>query len=67
MCWSYVALLAASFNEGFVRISLLKAVVHRTGNWVIIATQAVLVGAAALLINHRKARILARYGPVKFA
>lgn len=60
MCWSYVALVAAAFNEGFVRLAPLKAFVHHAGNWVIILTQAVLVGVAALFINHRKARMLAR-------
>jgi hypothetical protein len=67
MCWSYVALVAASFNEGFVRLTLLKALVHRAGNWVIIVAQAILLCAAALFINRRKARTLARYGYVKVA
>jgi len=62
MCWSYVALVAASFNEGFVRLAPLKALVHRTGNWVIIGTQVVLLSAAALLIQRKKAEIIARYG-----
>ena len=65
MCWSYVALVAASFNEGFVRLPPLKALVHRTGNWVIIAT--LLLSVAALLINCRKARTLARYGYTEVA
>ena len=65
MCWSYVALVAASLNEGFVRLPPLKALVRRTGNWVIITTQVVLLCAAALLIKHKKARMLARYGNFK--
>jgi hypothetical protein len=62
MCWSYVALVAAAFNEGFVRLSPLKAVVRRRGNWVIIATQVVLVCVSAWLINRSRKSILARYG-----
>ena len=62
MCWSYVALVAAAFNEGFVRVPLLKSVVRQTGNWIIIATQVVLVSVAALLINHNRQRILTQYG-----
>jgi uncharacterized membrane protein len=60
MCWSYVALLAATFNEGFTRVTLLKALVHRAGNWVIIATQVILVCAAAFFINTRKKRVLSQ-------
>jgi hypothetical protein len=62
MCWSYVALVAAAFNEGFVRLPPLKAVVSRNGNWVIIATQVVLVCVSAWLINRKRKSILARYG-----
>lgn len=62
MCWSYVALVAATFNEGFVRLPSLKALVHHYGNWPILMTQAVLLCIAALFINRRKIRILARYG-----
>jgi uncharacterized membrane protein len=62
MCWSYVALVAASFNEGFVRLTPLKVLVHRTGNWIIIITQIVLLCAAALFIQRRKAQMLTRYG-----
>jgi uncharacterized membrane protein len=62
MCWSYVALVAAAFNEGFVRITPLKSLVHNTGNWVIIATQVVLLSIAALFINRRKAQMLKLYG-----
>jgi uncharacterized membrane protein len=58
MSWSYVALVAAAFNEGFVRVGPLKAIVRERGNWIIIATQAVLVSAAALLINANKKRML---------
>jgi hypothetical protein len=61
MCWSYVALIAAALNEGFVRLSPLKAFVRHTGNWTIIASQVLLLGTAALLINRRKPKLLARY------
>jgi hypothetical protein len=67
MCWSYVALIAAAFNEGFVRLPPLKALVRHTGNWVIIATQVLLLGLAALLINSRKPKLLARYADVAVA
>jgi hypothetical protein len=40
MCWSYVALVAAAFNEAFVRLAPLKHLVELDGNWVILATQA---------------------------
>jgi uncharacterized membrane protein len=65
MCWSYAALIAASVNEGFVRLAPLKALVHSTGNWVIIVAQVVLLCAAALFINRSKAQMVARYGKKK--
>lgn len=58
MSWSYVALVAAAFNESFVRVAPLKAIVRERGNWIIIATQAVLVAVAALLINANKKQML---------
>ena len=61
MCWSYVALVAAALNEGFVRLTPLKSLTNHTGKWIIIAFQAVLLGAAALLINRKKPQLLARY------
>jgi uncharacterized membrane protein len=61
MAWSYVALIAAAINEGFVRLSPLKAFVHQAGNWVIIASQAILIGCAALFINRAKPTMLAKY------
>jgi uncharacterized membrane protein len=67
MCWSYVALVAAAFNEGFVRLPPLKALVGRTGNWLIIATQVILLSIAALLINRSKPKMLARYAPANIA
>ena len=62
MCWSYVALVAATFNEGFVRLPPLMAVVSRCGNWVIIATQVALICLSAWLINGSRKSVLARYG-----
>jgi hypothetical protein len=67
MCWSYVALVAAAFNEGFVRLPPLKALVGHTGNWLIIATQVVLLSIAALLINRSKPKLLARYAHTNVA
>jgi uncharacterized membrane protein len=65
MCWSYVALLAAAVNEGFVRLPPLKALIRRNGNWLIIVTQLLLLAAAALIINHHKLRLLARFSPAE--
>lgn len=62
MCWSYVALVAAALNEGFVRVGPLKALVRHNGNWIIIASQAVLVSLAAIFITRSKQGVLARYG-----
>lgn len=62
MCWSYAALVAAAFNEGFVRLAPLKSLVHNYGNWIIIATQIILLIAAALIINRSKPAMLKRYG-----
>lgn len=64
MCWSYVALVAAAFNEGFVRIGPLKLLVRNHGNWIIIATQAVLVILAAILITRNKEQVLTQFGMV---
>ncbi|HEY6229123.1 MAG TPA: DUF2306 domain-containing protein [Verrucomicrobiae bacterium] len=58
MSWSYVALVAAAINEGFVRLPPLKGIVRRNGNWVIIATQVVLIFVAAILINRNKERMV---------
>jgi hypothetical protein len=54
-------LIAAAFNEGFVRLAPLKGLVRHTGNWAIIATQILLLGIAALLINRSKPNLLSRY------
>jgi uncharacterized membrane protein len=64
MCWSYVALLAAACNEAFVRLAPLKEIVHRDGNWVIIAAQVVLLAAAALLIKRNREGMQLRYRTV---
>jgi uncharacterized membrane protein len=64
MCWSYVALIAAAFNEGFVRLPPLKSLVRNNGNWVIIVTQVILVSVAALFINRRQIEMMNRYGNV---
>jgi uncharacterized membrane protein len=59
MCWSFTGLVAAALNEGFVRLTLLKTVVHQRGNWVIIAAQGILISVAAILIKRNKQRMLA--------
>jgi uncharacterized membrane protein len=61
MSWSYVALVAAAVNEGFVRLNPLKSLVRQTGNWLIIVTQIVLLCIAAIFINRKKADMLARF------
>jgi uncharacterized membrane protein len=60
MCWSYIALVAAAFNEGFVRLAPLKTIARSSGNWAIVATQVALLSAAALVINRRKPEMLRR-------
>jgi len=67
MCWSYAALIAAAFNEGFVRLAPLKALVRNYGNWVIIATQIILLIVAARIINRNKPAMLKRYGNTTIA
>jgi uncharacterized membrane protein len=58
MCWSYMALVAAALNEGFVRLAPLKAIVRQDGNWVIIAAQAVLISSTAVLVKRNKQRMM---------
>ena len=61
MSWSYVALVAAAFNEGFARLPPLKSLVRNNGKWVIIVTQVILLSVAAIFINRRKSKMLNRY------
>lgn len=61
MCWSYGGLVAATSNEAFVRVPALKTIVHRTGNWVILATQVLILGGCAILLRRNKTRLLQRY------
>jgi len=62
MCWSYAGLIAATSNEAFVRVPALKVIVHRTGNWVILAAQIAILAACALLLTLNKTRLQERYG-----
>ena len=61
MSWSYAGLVAATSNEAFVRIPALVTIVHRAGNWVILAAQIVILGICALLLSVNKSRIHQRY------
>lgn len=61
MCWSYAGLIAATANEAFVRVPALKTIVHRTGNWPILATQAVILGLCAVLLSGNKTRLQEKY------
>jgi uncharacterized membrane protein len=61
MCWSYAGLVAATSNEAFVRVPALKAIVHRTGNWVILAAQIAILGACALLLSLNRTWLHERY------
>jgi membrane-associated PAP2 superfamily phosphatase len=45
----------------------LEALVHRTGNWIIIATQVILLSVAALFLTRKKAEMSSRYGGVKLS
>jgi hypothetical protein len=62
MCWSYASLVAATSNEAFVRVPALKAIVHRSGNWIILAAQVVILGICAVLLARNKTRLHQRYG-----
>lgn len=61
MCWSYAGLVAATSNEAFVRVPALKLIVQRNGNWVILATQAVILGLCAFLLARTKTRLYQKY------
>jgi len=61
MCWSYAGLVAATSNEAFVRVPLLKALVQRTGNWLILATQVLILGLCAILLRHHQIRLQQKY------
>jgi uncharacterized membrane protein len=61
MCWSYAGLVAATSNEAFVRVPALKALVHRTGNWLILATQVLILGLCAVLLRRNQTRLQQKY------
>ena len=61
MCWSYAGLVAATSNEAFVRVPVLKAVVQHKGNWVILATQAIIVGVCAVVVSRNRTRLHQNY------
>jgi uncharacterized membrane protein len=61
MSWSYAGLLAATCNEAFVRVPALNGIVKSTGNWIILATQALLLGLCAILLRRNKARLHNKY------
>jgi uncharacterized membrane protein len=64
MSWSYAGLVAATANEAFVRVPALKGLVQRTGNWIILATQCVILGYCAFLLSRNKNRLQQKYaGP----
>lgn len=62
MSWSYAGRIAASANEAFVRVPLLKALVRHTGNWMILAAQGIILGLCAVLLARNRARLDRRYG-----
>jgi uncharacterized membrane protein len=62
MCWSYAGLVAATANEAYVRVPALQALVHCTGNWLILATQALILGLSAVLLSCSKTRLQQTYG-----
>jgi uncharacterized membrane protein len=61
MAWSYAGLLAATSNELFAHVPVLKGLVRITGQWVILAALVVILGLSALLISRRKDAILISY------
>jgi uncharacterized membrane protein len=61
MCWSYAGLVAATSNEAFVRVPALRRIVQRTGNWLILATQLVILGLCAFLLSRNNTRLQQKY------
>jgi hypothetical protein len=61
MCWSYAGLVAATSNEAFVRVPVLKMLVQRHGAWLILGTQALILAACALLLKRNQAHLHHEY------
>jgi uncharacterized membrane protein len=66
MLWSYVGLLAATVNEGFVRIPVLQRLTAGTTPALPMFAMAGLLVVAGVLIKSRQKGVLAHYGnPVR--
>ena len=61
MAWSYVGLLAATVNEGFVRVSPLQTLAARTAAPLPLLVMACVVVASGVVIFAMQRRVLARY------
>lgn len=64
MAWSYVGLLAATVNEGFVRVPALKQLTASTPAPLPLLVMACVVAVSGALIFSSQRRVLKRYGTV---
>jgi uncharacterized membrane protein len=62
MAWSYVGLLAATVNEGFVRVPALQQLAASTTAPLSLLVMACVVVASAVVIFALQRRLLMRYG-----
>jgi hypothetical protein len=62
MAWSYVGLLAATINEGFVRVSPLQPLAASTTAPLPLLVMACVVVASGVMIFALQRRVLTRYG-----
>jgi uncharacterized membrane protein len=61
MVWSYVGLLAATCNEAFVRVPVLRDLTTATGAWLPLLAMSGLVSISAAVIFALQGRTLRRY------
>jgi hypothetical protein len=61
MTWSYVALVAATCNEAFVRVPLLQRLAGRANAPLPLLGTAAIVGLSGVVIFGAQRRVLARY------
>lgn len=64
MAWSYVGLVAATCNEGFVRLAVLQRLTRSTTAGLPLLSMLAIVGLAALIITAGQKRVVARYGGI---
>jgi uncharacterized membrane protein len=64
MSWSYVGLLAATANEAFVRIGILKTMAATSTTAMPLIASILIVAVSGAIIFSRQRSLLARYGQV---